>query len=221
MVTISYAILVNDEYEEIQKLIGCIFENWKATDEIVVVQDYKGSIDKQTEDWKLVAEYLQGYTKFTKFSFFQHPLNNDFASQKNYLNSKCTSDYIFNIDADELPTEDLMINLHTIIEANPTSEVFIVPRINKVDGITQEHVGKWCWKIDEDGDINWPDWQWRIYKNNNEIKWEREVHEYLVDYKKFSYFPMDKILALKHFKKIDKQEKQNEHYAKIIKNKTN
>ena len=219
MVTVSYAILVNDEYEEIQKLVQFLFGNWKAGDEIVIVQDYKGSADEQTENGQLVSEYLRRLTIRNNFTFFQHPLDHDFSQQKNYLNSKCTKDYIFNIDTDEMLTEDLMANLHAIIEMNSDSDIFGVPRVNRVEDITQEHIDKWGWRVDENGKINWPDFQFRIYKNNNIIKWERPVHEYLTGYKKFGTLPEDVGLALQHYKKIAKQEKQNELYQNIIKEK--
>jgi hypothetical protein len=42
-----------------------------------------------------------------------------------------------------------------------------VPRVNTVKGITQEHIQKWGWIVDNQGRVNWPDLQWRIYANNN------------------------------------------------------
>ena len=48
--------------------------------------------------------------------------------------------WIFQIDADELPHESLIINLKELLKLNPTVELFLVPRVNTVDGITQEHI---------------------------------------------------------------------------------
>jgi len=216
MVTISYAILVNDEYEEIKQLIEFLLQYKKISDEIVIVQDL--SLEDDLSDIKLqVNNYLKELSNSQKILYFTNKLNNDFSQQKNYLTQKCTKDYIFNIDADELPVETLMENLHELIEANLEIDVLILPRINKVDNITTEHITKWGWNVDEKNRINWPDWQWRIYKNNDNIKWKRRVHEYLEGYKTFSSLPKMEEYAIKHFKKLNKQEKQNKHYEQIIK----
>lgn len=214
MITISYAILVNDEYKEIEQLMKFLLKYKLPTDEIVVVQDLCENMqcsDIKSEVWA----YLVNLEKDEKITFWQHPLNNNFAKQKNYLNSKCTCDYIFNIDADEMPTENVMANLHAIVEKNKSSDVFILPRVNKVENITPEHIAKWNWRVDTDGKVNWPDWQWRVYKNNDSIKWERPVHERLVGYKSYTLFPKNPEFALNHFKKIEKQERQNKLYKEI------
>jgi hypothetical protein len=218
VVTISYAILVNDEYNEVKKLIELLLKYKKQNDEIVILQDLATEDDCFNEKLK-TNKYLEGLYKSKEILYFKHELNNDFAQQKNYLNTLCSKDYIFNIDADEIPDECLVENLHEIIGSNENVDLFCLPRINKVEGITQEHISKWGWRVDEKNRINWPDWQQRIYKNNEIIKWERPVHEYLVRFKSYIYFPEKEELALKHYKKIDKQERQNKYYSNIIKEK--
>ena len=99
-----------------------------------------------------------------------------------------------------------------VIETNPTVEVYRVPRINTVKGLTQEHIQKWRWRVDEKGWVNFPDLQWRIYKNDSKIKWVNKVHEVLVGYKRYSELPRDENLCLIHEKTIEKQEKQNNYY---------
>ena len=58
-----------------------------------------------------------------------YPFNfqQNFLENKNYLGSRCTGDYIFQIDADEIPEEFLIQNLKQIIESNPV-DCFIGPR---------------------------------------------------------------------------------------------
>jgi hypothetical protein len=63
--------------------------------------------------------------------------------------------------------------------------------------------------------INWPDKQWRLYKNTPEIKWDGKVHERLVGFNKYTSLPETVEFALFHHKTIDRQEKQNEFYNKI------
>ena len=131
------------------------------------------------------------------------------------MNEQCTGDYIFNIDADEMPSEFLMKNIKTILAQNPEIELYWVPRINTVEGLTQEHINAWGWRVDEKGWVNWPDPQQRVYKNSKDIKWQKPVHERLVGATKDAYLPFEEQWALKHHKQIEKQEKQNRLYGDI------
>ena len=127
------------------------------------------------------------------------PLNNDFATFKNTgyeLLSDC--DWIFQIDADELPSSTLMDNLHEIIDMNPTIDLIYIPRINTVEGLTNEHVKKWGWNVNNEGWVNWPDYQGRIYKRDKNIKWEGKVHERITGIKNLSQIPPRDDLALHH-----------------------
>ena len=94
---------------------------------------------------------------------------------KNALTEACLGDYIFQIDADEVPNLYLIQCLPLLLEANDI-EVLRVPRINTVKGITQEHIQKWGWNVNENGWVNWPDYQTRIYRKSPEIKWVNKVH---------------------------------------------
>ena len=78
--------------------------------------------------------------------------------------------FIFQIDADEVPNEYLITNMHDLLESNKDIDLFL-PRVNTVEGLTDEHIQKWGWKVNEKGWVNWPDYQWRIWKNKPEIKW--------------------------------------------------
>ena len=149
---ISYAITVCNEYEEIQKLIPTLMQNIREEDEIVVLFDKKAGtaqvwnylVDLQKEDW------IKAYPK----SFKDH-----FADWKNQLSKLCTGDYIFQIDADEYPHNSLISQLPHILEANPENEVYAVPRVNTVEGLTNEHIQKWRWNVNDKGWVNWPDYQ--------------------------------------------------------------
>ena len=127
----------------------------------------------------------------------------------------CSGDYIFQIDADEIPHDYLMGSLHEILETNPEVEVYQVPRVNTVEGLTQEHINRWRWYVNENGWVNFPDYQWRIYKNIPEIKWKNKVHEILEGYKTVALIPAFEDLSLYHSKTIERQEKQNTYYESI------
>ena len=71
------------------------------------------------------------------------------------------------------------------------------------------------WQVNENGWVNWPDYQWRIYKNSDDIKWVNKVHEKLEGYKTLSHLPQDSEWCLLHHKTIEKQEKQNNYYEEL------
>ena len=204
---ISYAVLTHNEGEYIEQILKFLSDNKGLDDEIVVVDDYSSD--------PLSKGILEEYQDMGLIKLVKRELNNDFAGQKNYLTSLCTGDYIFQIDADELPSTFLMHNLSTILESNPGLEVYLVPRINTVEGLTPEHIAKWNWNVNEQGWVNFPDYQWRIYKNDPKIKWVNKVHEKLEGFSTYNGFPLDAEYCLRHFKTIDRQEKQNEFYDTI------
>ena len=140
-----------------------------------------------------------------EIKFEQRHLHKDFANQKNYLNGMCSGDYIMNLDADELPIKFFMKNIKMVLETNDTIDLFWIPRINTVGGITQEHIQKWGWEVNENGWVNFPDYQGRLYKKRPNIRWEKPVHEQIVGYREHTFLPPEK----------EWQEKQNEFYGKI------
>ena len=150
-----------------------------------------------------------------EIKFEQRHLLKDYAGQKNYLKNMCNGDYIFNIDADELPNKWLMKNIKSILVANPTIDLYWVPRVNTVDGLTQEHINTWGWQVNKQGWVNWPDYQGRIWKNKSNIRWEKPVHERLIGYKEHTFLPQEEDFCFYHHKKIDRQEKQNQFYNTI------
>ena len=204
---ISYAITVHNELEELMKLLDFLNNNIREEDEIVIQYDDGGVTDEVLEFLKIKKE-LHGYT------VIGFPLNKDFASYKNNLKSNCKGDFIFQIDADEIPHEVMIQYLPQVLEDNPVDIIF-VPRVNTVDGLTQKHIDKWRWNVNEKGWVNWPDYQTRIYKNTEDVTWMNKVHEKITGYDTFSNFPAEEHWALYHPKKIDRQEKQNQFYETI------
>jgi len=201
MISISYAITVCNEINEIKKLLPLILKNKREVDEVVVLFDKQNGT---AEVWS----YLQEQDIKSEAKSFNH----HFADWKNYLTSLCKGNYIFQIDADEYPNEAMFTHLPAILESNPNNEVYLVPRVNTVEGLTQEHINKWRWSINEQGWVNWPDYQWRVWKNKPEIKWKNKVHEVLDGFKSYAPLPDMEALALYHPKEIKRQEKQNAYY---------
>ena len=204
---ISYAITVHNELEELTKLLDFLNNKIREEDEIVIQYDEGGVTDEVLEFLKIKKE-IHGYT------VVGFPLNKDFASYKNNLKANCKGDYIFQIDADEIPHEVMIAYLPEVLETNPVDIIF-VPRVNTVNGLTQEHIQKWRWNVNEKGWVNWPDYQTRIYKNTEDVTWMNKVHEKITGYDTFSNFPAEEHWALYHPKQIDRQEKQNQFYETI------
>lgn len=207
--TISYAITVCNEIVEIQRLLSFLLENKRKEDEIVVVFDSNNG-SKAVEDYLRAQNVEKTHFRWYPFEFKGH-----FADLKNKLTSFCNGDYIFQIDADEIPHKNLLETIPEILTNNPGIDVLRVPRVNTVEGLTSEHIQKWGWSINDYGWVNWPDYQWRIYRNTPEIKWINKVHERLDGYKVFSNIPPTDELALHHPKTIERQEKQNSYYSTL------
>tara|TARA_B100000927_G_C16322840_1_gene412101 strand:- start:169 stop:792 length:624 start_codon:yes stop_codon:yes gene_type:complete len=205
---ISYAVTVCNEFTEIQKLIPYLLDNIRPEDEIVILYDSKNGDEK-------VEEYLRAKSVNPTYSWHSGEFDGHFADWKNKLTDLCNGDYIFQIDADEIPNKELIENLPQILEMNSV-DVILVPRVNLVDGLTDEYIKKWNWNVDDKGRVNWPDPQWRVYKKSESIRWINKVHEKLDGYDTISNLPWVEELSLFHHKDIDKQIKQNDYYDTLV-----
>ena len=139
---ISYAVTVCNELIEIQRLLGLLIENKRKQDEIIVLYD-------NTNGTNEVEQILDHYNSIFKYyALHKAPFKNHFADWKNHLTSLCTGDYIYQIDADELINKNIFKLLPQVLEQNDV-DVLMVSRINTVEGITQEHIDKWGWRVDD------------------------------------------------------------------------
>ena len=204
---ISYSILTHNETDSLLKLIEFLVKHKDEEDEIVILDDYS--------DNEKTKEILDTMCSIHEIKFEQRHLLKDYAGQKNYLKNMCTGDYIFNLDADELPNKWLMKNIKGILEANPTIDLYWVPRVNTVEGLTENHIKTWGWQVNEQGWVNWPDYQGRIWRNRPNIMWKNKVHEVLTGYKEHTFLPQEEEFCFYHPKDIDKQERQNKFYETI------
>lgn len=208
MIKISYAITVCNEVEDSIKLITQLL-NYKGDEsEIVVLLDTPKA---PTE----LLEYLELMANADKITLIESEFDNDFAQWKNLLNSQCKGEWIFQCDADEFLEADLIANLEEILDSNWDKDLIVVPRINIVNGLTEAHIQKWGWVVNEKGWVNFPDFQTRIYKNSPKIGWVNKVHERIVGFESYTSFPTDELFCIKHIKDIVRQEKQNEYYSTL------
>ena len=203
---ISYGITVHNEADELNRLLEILIHKTDVEDEIVIC------VDGDDDGVRFVLDsWTAQYAHVKMIKIYQRKLNKDFAAQKNSVIENSTGDYIFHIDADEYPHEVLLLQLKGILEMNEVDLVWI-PRVNTVEGFTQEDVQKWGWRISEQGWVNYPDYQARVFRRDSEIKWVRPLHEFIDGCKTYSHLPPHEELSLYHPKTKEKQEQQNQFY---------
>ena len=203
---ISYGITVHNESEELNKLLEILVHKTQAEDEIVIVQD---GDDKKVEE--VISSWMSQYLDAKGIYWWTRKLDGIFADQKNYVIEQSSGDYIFHIDADEYPHETLIEQLPEILTINDVDLVWI-PRVNTIDGMTEQDVMKWGWRVSEQGWVNYPDYQSRVFRRDENIRWTRPLHEHIVGCKTYSHLPPHEELSLYHPKTIEKQTQQNVFY---------
>ena len=205
---ISYGITVCDEDEELNRLLHHLHPLIDEEDQIIILRDVtktNSQVTKCIEHFKTIAG--------NPLISVESKLDNNFASFKNNLLRWTTGDYLFQLDADEIPNDFLIENIKQVLHINRDIDCFNIPRINTVSGLKLEHIKKWGWNINEQNQINFPDPQMRLFKLNRGIKWIKPVHEILDGYETVSTLPYDtEDFCLYHHKTIVKQEKQNNYY---------
>lgn len=205
---ISFLVTTKNEGNYVNQLLQQLVTIISSEDEIVILDDY--SDDELT--LHILSEFSESYRNV---NIFKHNLNKNFAEHKNFGKEKCSQFWIFQIDADELLSDYLANNIHTLLEYNQDIDLFLVPRINIVDGLTQDDVLKWNWRLNENGFVNFPDFQMRLFKNLSNIKWVNKVHERIEGFEKYAQLPAEENWSLIHHKHIERQRRQNEFYQTI------
>jgi hypothetical protein len=210
---ISYGLTAWIEHQELDRLLTFLAPRIDDEDEIIIVYDQ----NRATPEVIAVMENF----KRDNYKYYPFDFQQDWLANKNYLGKMCTGDYIFQIDADELPNEFLLQNLKTLLKNNPV-DVFIIPRINLVEDLTPEHIQQWGWRVNEKGWVNFPDPQKRIYRNDPSIQWkdpedQPQVHGMVTGYKTYAELPYEEEWSLYHMKHISKQEYQNNLYNTVLK----
>ena len=199
---VSYGITVHNEQEELERLLGKLLISIDEEDEVVIC------VDGNHEG---VKDVIKLYSIDSRVIHYDRKLDGNFADHKNSVIEKSSGDYIFHIDADEYPNKILLQQLKQILEINDVDLIWI-PRVNTIDGMTEEHIKKWGWRVSEKKWVNYPDYQARVFKNHKDIRWTRPLHEHIVGCKTYAHLPPHEELSLYHPKTIQKQEQQNLFY---------
>lgn len=205
-IKVSYAICVHNETTSLELLLNLLLKHIDKHDEIVIVDDF--STNKLTQN------------EFQKADVVVHKkLTNNFASQKNLFFDVCSGDYIFNIDADELPSVRLICDVKSLCKDNPNIDLFMVPRENYIKDISKQQLSEWGWVIDTQSRINYPDYQGRIYKNSHRLSWTGCVHEHITGNIIRKRLSENSHYYINHTKSKSNQIKSNKLYTNI-RNKT-
>lgn len=146
---LTFAITACNEINELKKLVATIANSFdKNICDIKIFLDINNSNEHMNNVISTILN-VDHHILFHENALRLIPIkfNSDFSEFKNQIIDYCDSDYIFQIDADELPSEYLIKTLPAIIDENPDLEIMYVPRINTVDNITDDLVKKWHWNI--------------------------------------------------------------------------
>ncbi len=141
---VSVTVITKNEEQGLRASLESV--RWAS--EIVVVDS--GSTDRTVEIAKEFA------AKVLHHDFI------DFASQKNYANSQASSNWILNLDADELCTPELAREIAQLPEEGPAG--YWILRRNQFQGRWIRHCG---W---------YPDYKLRLYRRGAG-EWQGKVHE--------------------------------------------
>lgn len=205
---ISFAITVHNEGKYIEELLDQLVPYCKETgDEIVVLDDWS--------DDQLTKDILHSHSDAGNIKYLLKNFTGDFSEHKNFLSENCSGDYIFQVDADEKFNENLLLYLHDIVENNENIDLFYIPRVNVVTGLTDADIARWGWQVNENGWVMFPDYQTRLFKNNVSIAWKGKVHERITGFKTMAQLPPEEEWALYHIKDIERQRKQNDFYSNL------
>jgi glycosyltransferase involved in cell wall biosynthesis len=201
---ISYAICVCNEHNELNSLLSFLSRVADSEDEINILVDS----GKVTEEVRAVLKKFEKRIVVNERKFC-----GNFSKHRNYHITKCKGEYIFVLDADEIPQEALVKNIK-----NFDSDILYVPRMNIIPGHTEEWCKRMKFSVNEVGWINWPDYQGRYFKNNGKILWSLGLHERLIGSDKVAQLQAIPQLALWHVKSVEKQDKQDAFYSNLKEN---
>ena len=194
---LSYAIIVCNESKDLYALVSFLKSVKDPEDEINILLDTLHT----TESMRSVLEHFKDDIVLNERDFC-----GNFSDHRNFHLKKCTGDYIFVVDADEMPKEKLIIGLKDAIRESG-ADMIAIPRVNIHPGFTKEWLDKYKFNVNEMDWINWPDYQGRIFKNDPEkIYYGNKLHENVVGLEKPVSLQADPTLALWHIKSVHKQD---------------
>lgn len=202
---LSYLVTSHNETDCLKNLLSILVSNKKENHEIVLLDDYS--------DNNKTIEIIDSFKD--KINLYQHKLNVNYGAHKNYGIERCKGKWIFQLDADEYPTEPLIKYIDELLISNENNESIWIPRLNFFEGLTQKDVQEWGWIV-QNNMVNFPDYQSRIFKNLSHIRYERRLHEKVEGYVSHTFMPAQTDFAIVHKKTMEKQRETNLKYNKLF-----
>lgn len=202
---VSYLITSHNETNSLEKLLSTLIKFKGDAHEIVLIDDYSDNLE--------TISIIQKYK--LDIRIYYRKLDCDYGTHKNFGIEQCMGKWIFQLDADEYPTNVLLDNIDEILKLNDNTDVIWLPRLNIFNGVTDVDIKMWGWQY-KDGLINFPDYQSRIFKNVSNIRYKRRLHEKVEGYKSYMFIPPQKDIAIIHEKTIEKQRETNLNYNKLF-----
>lgn len=150
--SISVAIAIHNEEKNLTRFLNNIYD---FADEIIVV-------DGESTDNSV--EILKNYDKNKKIKIIHTSNPPMFHINKQKALDKCTSDWILQLDADEIIPENLKNEIFGVIK-KPQSVAYWMPRLNYFLGFPLTKGGQY------------PDYTLRFYKNGSVFYPCKNVHE--------------------------------------------
>src|SRR5258707_422435 len=95
--SISYLITCHNENMTLKNLLLRLSSNINTDDEIVILDDFSDNEETRT--------ILSQASQQDNVRLYQHALERNYGNHKNYGNKQCRKKFVFQIDADELPSE--------------------------------------------------------------------------------------------------------------------
>jgi hypothetical protein len=202
---LTYAIGVCTEARELLSLLNFLIKVKDAEDDINILVDsgkVTTDVEKVLKQFKPMVTVV--YREFDK----------NFSEHRNFHITKCSGDYIFMIDADEIPQESMIRSIKQYIFQTKSDLVYI-PRMNTCPGFTDAWLKSHNFQANECGWINWPDYQGRIFKNDSSLRWGNKLHERIEGSKKTTAMDPHPKNALFHIKSVETQDKQGLFYDSL------
>lgn len=212
---ISYCTTVYNEKDYIKVLLTKLTKIVLPDEDIIVVQTYREEKEKDEEFFSEIQKIIKNFPNIIYKTFHFQASSTGWNDVKNYMNRLSQKPYIFNLDSDEDYPERSFDVIRDVAK-NGNFDLVFVPRINTVEGLTREDVIKWGWNINSNNWINWPDYQPRLYKNNQNILWGGGPHDGVIGAKSIGAIEAREELAIIHKKDIIRQREQNNLYDKIL-----
>jgi hypothetical protein len=220
-------VILNCGEPEIVNLLKCVTDYYDSHGtELMhtnILFDQSRVLDLETEVYHENVSIVSELGKKYPISIHFYNLDGDFAQFRNSLNHMFPiGSWALHLDSDELVGDTFfpkVVDLITMLNSRAYETVDLIwfPRENYVKGITQEYIRQNGWKLDQQGRINFPDFQGRMYRLTGKTRWVGEVHERIEGFRDFSSV-LDDVhndFYINHTKTFEKQIDQNRFYEQL------